>query len=347
MRLIECFRSREASRARSVTPLRCSVASATWLSGLAGLRSSQSSTSRTASGLTCFATFSKRRVDALAQLVGDRKVASLDLDLHGKGLLSSNRVIRTSPRVGHRDGSCESVDVGSTISPRMPTMGGMTRPRRSPRRPPRRRRRPPADRRRAPRRRRLRAAVRRRERRRSTRARDAKATSALLVDAFGDIGLDQPRRPPPGVDVDRPQLPASRSARRPCGPTAPCCRSPPTRRATTCSPCSSSSAAAATRSRSTTTTAARDIEPLLGLCSIVKVDVEDRDDATLAGDHRRPEAARRAARGHRRRERRGLRALPRARLLLLPGRLLRQAAGRRATAASAPAASPRCARSAS
>src|SRR4051794_16001721 len=61
MRLTEWWRSREASRARSVTPLRCSVASATWHSGLAGLRSLETSISRTASSLTCLAILSKRR----------------------------------------------------------------------------------------------------------------------------------------------------------------------------------------------------------------------------------------------------------------------------------------------
>ena len=90
-----------------------------------------------------------------------------------------------------------------------------------------------------------------------------------------------------------------------------------------------------------------DVESLLGLCSIVKVRVDGPRRRHARRDPRRPEAPRRAARRHRRRDARGLRALPRARLLLLPGRLLRQAARRHATAASAPAASPRCARSAS
>src|SRR5215208_3527327 len=60
-RLTEWLRSREASLARRVTPLRCSVASATWHSGLAGLRSFETSISNTASSLTCLAILSKRR----------------------------------------------------------------------------------------------------------------------------------------------------------------------------------------------------------------------------------------------------------------------------------------------
>ena len=73
--------------------------------------------------------------------------------------------------------------------------------------PPGSRRRPPSDRRRPQHRRRLRAALRRRRRPRRPVAMDAKATSALLVEAFGDIGLETPRRPPPRLGDDRPQLP--------------------------------------------------------------------------------------------------------------------------------------------
>ena len=40
--------------------------------------------------------------DNPAQLVGDRQVASLDLDLHGKRLLSVGPVVyRTAPMLGH------------------------------------------------------------------------------------------------------------------------------------------------------------------------------------------------------------------------------------------------------
>ena len=94
-------------------------------------------------------------------------------------------------------------------------------------------------------------------------ARDAKATSALLVDAFGDIGLEHARRPPSRVGVDRPQLPRRdrpaagaprprRAAdRRLPGAGRPARRAPAARRA------------AATRSRSTTTTAAPTSRTLL------------------------------------------------------------------------------------
>ena len=59
-RLIECSISPEQSRARSVTPFRCNVASATWESAIAGLRSTDSSTSSSASSETCLETFPKR-----------------------------------------------------------------------------------------------------------------------------------------------------------------------------------------------------------------------------------------------------------------------------------------------
>ena len=53
---------------------------------------------------------------------------------------------------------------------------------------------------------------------------DAKATSALLVEAFGDIGLERsPAVTPPGSRS--PATSWSRSARRRCAPTARCCRS--------------------------------------------------------------------------------------------------------------------------
>jgi len=77
-------------------------------------------------------------------------------------------------------------------------------------------------------------------------ARDAKSTSALLVDAFGDIGLDRlAGRHPAWMSISRDFLVE-------IGP--PSCRSPPTRRATTSSPSSSASAAAATASRWPSTT---------------------------------------------------------------------------------------------
>src|SRR5215207_6098577 len=92
IRLIECLRSREDSRARSVVPFRRSVASATWLSGLAGLRSSDSSTSRTASSLTCLAIFSKRRVTHSRSSSVTGRLRPLTSICMGRGLLSSNRV---------------------------------------------------------------------------------------------------------------------------------------------------------------------------------------------------------------------------------------------------------------
>ena len=101
-------------------------------------------------------------------------------------------------------------------SPRVPTMRGMTRPRRSAHRPPRRRRRPPADR--GPPAPSWATSCSSPTSRPAVPATDAKATAALLADAFGDIGLD---RSPAAirVDVDRPQLPRrDRPAARPAGP---------------------------------------------------------------------------------------------------------------------------------
>ena len=75
--------SREASLARSVTPFRYSVTSATCESGLAGLRSSESSTSMPGEVGHLLGHLLEPLLDALAKLVGDRAVAALDLDLHG------------------------------------------------------------------------------------------------------------------------------------------------------------------------------------------------------------------------------------------------------------------------
>ena len=113
-------------------------------------------------------------------------------------------------------------------------------------------------------------------------ATDAKATSALLVDAFGDIGLEvlAGRHPvwmsiarnflmeigPPPVRPDRAVLQVAAYPAR-----------------------DDVLAVLQQLGRSGYTLALddfdgrADIEPLLGLCSIVKVDVADRDDATLAG----------------------------------------------------------------
>jgi EAL and modified HD-GYP domain-containing signal transduction protein len=113
-------------------------------------------------------------------------------------------------------------------------------------------------------------------------ATDAKATSALLVDAFGDIGLEAlaGRHPawmsiarnflmeigPPPVRPDRAVLQIAAYAAR-----------------------DDMLAVLQQLGRSGYTLALddfdgrTDIEPLLGLCSIVKVRVGERDDATLAG----------------------------------------------------------------
>jgi EAL and modified HD-GYP domain-containing signal transduction protein len=112
-------------------------------------------------------------------------------------------------------------------------------------------------------------------------ATDAKATSALLVDAFGDIGLDvlAGRHPawmsiarnflieigPPPVRPDRAVLQIAAYAAR-----------------------DDMLAVLQQLGRSGYTLALddfdgrADVEPLLGLCSIVKVAITDRDDATLA-----------------------------------------------------------------
>jgi EAL and modified HD-GYP domain-containing signal transduction protein len=110
---------------------------------------------------------------------------------------------------------------------------------------------------------------------------DAKATSALLVDAFGDIGLEvlAGRHPawmsiarnflieigPPPVRPDRAVLQIAAYAAR-----------------------DDLLAVLQTLGRSGYTLAlydydgSADVEPLLGLCSIVKVSIGERDDATLA-----------------------------------------------------------------
>src|SRR5215207_5145941 len=114
-----------------------------------------------------------------------------------------------------------------------------------------------------------------------TSASDAKATSALLVDAFGDIGLEvlAGRHPawttiarnflievgPPPVRPDRAVLQIAAYAPR-----------------------EDMLAVLQQLGRSGYTLALddpdgrADVEPLLGLCSIVKVHVEGRDDAALA-----------------------------------------------------------------
>jgi c-di-GMP phosphodiesterase len=118
-------------------------------------------------------------------------------------------------------------------------------------------------------------------------ATDAKATSALLVDAFGDIGLDvlAGRHPawmsiarnflieigPPPVRPDRAVLQIAAYAAR-----------------------EDMLAVLQQLGRSGYTLALvdydgrDDVDPLLGLCSIVKVDIRERDDATLAAIVARP-----------------------------------------------------------
>ena len=81
----------------------------------------------------------------------------------------------------------------------------------------------------------------------------------------------------------------------------------------------------------------------MALCSIVKVDVAGRRCRRAAGVLARAEDPGRAAGRHRRERPRRVRALPRARLHLLPGRVLRQAARCSATAASRRRASAPCA----
>src|SRR5215208_3703974 len=110
---------------------------------------------------------------------------------------------------------------------------------------------------------------------------DAKSTSALLIDAFGDIGLESlaGRHPawmsiarnflmeigPPPVRPDRAVLQIAAYAAR-----------------------EDMLAVLQQLGRSGYTLAlddydgSADVEPLLGLCSIVKVRVDERDDATLA-----------------------------------------------------------------
>ena len=176
---------------------------------------------------------------------------------------------------------------------------------------------------------------------------DAKATSALLVEAFGDIGLETlaGRHPawvtiarnflveigPPPVRPDRAvlQIKAYQRPRRPA------------RRS------SRSSRAPATRSR--WTSRRRADRQRRG----ADVAVLDRQGRRLAGRARgparascaSPQAAGRAARRHRRRRPRRLRALQGARLHLLPGRVLRPAADLQAPRRRAPPASARCAAS--
>ena len=69
-----------------------------------------------------------------------------------------------------------------------------------------------------------------------------------------------------------------------------------------------------------------DLETLLGLCSIVKVEVASRSDAELAQILTQPKLHGALLGGDRHHGARRLRALPGAGLLLLPGRVLHQAA---------------------
>ena len=79
---IEWSISGEASRARSVLPFTWSVASTIWLSRIAGLRSSLSSTSSVASSETWRPSPGEALGDGVSQLVGDLQVAPPDLDPH-------------------------------------------------------------------------------------------------------------------------------------------------------------------------------------------------------------------------------------------------------------------------
>ena len=105
-RFSECCISGEQSRARSVTPFRYSVASATCLSATRGLRSLKISTSRRARSETCRATLRRRRSSVRAKLVGDRDVATLDVDLHHR-LLRSGTTCSCSPMLRPCDGGCK------------------------------------------------------------------------------------------------------------------------------------------------------------------------------------------------------------------------------------------------
>ena len=216
-------------------------------------------------------------------------------------------------------------------------------------RPPGSRGRPPSDRRRPQHRRRLRAALRRRRRpRRSRHGRQGHLRPARRGVRRHRARDASPAATPPGSRS--PATSSSRSARRRCAPTAPCCRSTPTRRRTTCSPILQQLA----RSGYT-----------IALDELRRAGTERRgaDVAVLDRQGRRaapstptssprvlaaPQHAGRAARRHRAsRDHAALRALPRARLHLLPGRVLRPAARSSSTAASPPPASARCAASAS
>ena len=92
--------SSDASRARRVTPLRCSVISTTWESRIAGLRSSMSSTSMSASSETCLATFANFLFDPLPELVLDSDIAPLDLDAHPALLAVAVGVVADGSREG-------------------------------------------------------------------------------------------------------------------------------------------------------------------------------------------------------------------------------------------------------
>ena len=155
---------------------------------------------------------------------------------------------------------------------------------------------------------------------------DAKATSALLVEAFGDIGLETlaGRHPawvtiarnflveigPPPVRPDRAVLQIKAYHAR-----------------------DDLLAILQKLSRSGYTIAldewegemATNVEELMSLCSIVRVDVSKLSIEDLPRVLQRAQAAGRPARGHRGRRPRRVRALQGPRLHLLPGRVLRPA----------------------
>ena len=81
-RLIECTISREASCARSVTPLRCSVTSATWQSAIAGLRSSIELDLELGQLGHLLGHLAEALLDVLPHVIRDGDVSTLDLDPH-------------------------------------------------------------------------------------------------------------------------------------------------------------------------------------------------------------------------------------------------------------------------
>ena len=137
---------------------------------------------------------------------------------------------------------------------------------------------------------------------------------------------------------------SSRSARRRCGPTAWCSRSPPTRPATTCWPSCRGSGGRGYAIALDGYDGRADIGELLALCSIVQRPRRGRAPTTCAAIAA-PRRARRARCSWRPAcgEPRGVRALPRPRVRLLPGRVLRQAAARAPAQRRPRRASARCA----